>query len=87
MTNGLYYPNRNRENKSISMANYFLQTDSNFFFNPTDDVFVDSSRINQFAIDLGSKYDTEYDLILKGNCMFNILHGGSWLHHDENDGV
>lgn len=77
ITNQMYYPNRDRENKRISMANYFLQTDSDFFINPTDDVFVDSSRINQFAKELGSKYDTENDLILKGNCMLNILHGGS----------
>lgn len=56
---------------------FFLHTNADFFINSTDDVFVDAFRINEFARIQGSKYNTERDLIVKGNFMFNILHGGS----------
>lgn len=81
-----YYPekynvnfqtNRDRENKRVTMCDYFLHTDADFFINPTDDVLFDDSRVNEFARILASQYDTEKDLVIKGNCMFNILHGGS----------
>lgn len=77
-----FISNRDRENKRLTLANYFLQqTTADFFINPTDDVFVDSKRINTFAITLGKKYNTEYDFILLGNCIskgeFSFIQGGS----------
>lgn len=75
--NDMFISNRDRENKRITLADYFLHTDSDFFINPTDDVFVDASRINKLALELGKKYDTENDIVMKGNCMFDIIHGGS----------
>ena len=74
--------NRNRENKRLTLANYFLkQTTADFFINPTDDVFVDYERINNFATTLGEKYDTENDYALLGNCIakgpFSFVQGGS----------
>ena len=65
-----YLVNRKRENKRLTLANYFLkQTTADFFINPTDDVFVDYERINNFATTLGEKYDTENDYALLGNCI------------------
>ena len=77
LVEGLWILNRDRENEWITMWIIFLHTYADFFINPTDDVFVDAFRINEFARILGSKYNTERDLIIKGNFMFNILHGGS----------
>lgn len=73
-----------RERKRVTLANYFLeQTNADFYFSIMDDSFIYSPKINEFSAELGSKYDTEKDLILLGHCIFDIrsrkpyLHGGS----------
>ena len=77
-----FLANRDRENKRLTLANYFLkETTADFFINPTDDVFVDYERINNLAMELGNKYDSEKDFILLGNCIakgpFSFVQGGS----------
>ena len=58
-----------RQNKRITLAQYFLtNTKADFFINPTDDVIVDPLRINNFAYILSQNYDTNRDLIMLGNC-------------------
>lgn len=73
-----------RKRKRLTMAEYFLKnTTADFYINPTDDVFVDSSRINELASILGEKYNTNEDDVVLGNCVINcarrksILQGGS----------
>lgn len=76
--------NFDREVKRLTLAEYFLKnTTYDFFINPTDDVIVDPDRINELASILGSKYDTDLNLIMLGNCQtitennFSYLQGGS----------
>ena len=61
--------NRDRENKRITMAEYFLKkTNADFYICPTDDVIVDIPRINEFTSILQRKYDTFKDLVMLGSC-------------------
>lgn len=73
-----------RQQKRITLAHYFIEhTDCDYFINPTDDVFIDSSRINELALKLKNKYDTNKDLIMLGHCLYHcgirktFLQGGS----------
>ena len=75
-----YTADVDRMQKRITMAEYFLKnTSADFFINPTDDVFVDSARINQFASALGRKYNTNEDMVMLGHCIFHCFHGGTFL--------
>lgn len=76
--------NIDRQNKRITMAEYFLKnTTADFFINPTDDVLLDPNKINEFAIKLGKKYDPKRDFVILGNCQtvtednFSFLQGGT----------
>lgn len=74
--------NLDRENKRITMANYFLtETNADFFVNPTDDVLVDPLRINELATILYQKYNTNIDSVFLGNCQYTgnmmYLQGGT----------
>lgn len=76
----IFNPDRDRENKRITMADFFLKnTKADFFINPTDDVFVDTSRIDKLAYILGKKYNTENDSVLLGDCIIGgyMIQGGS----------
>lgn len=56
------------------MAEYFLKNaTADFFINPSDDVFVDTSRINELATILENKYSTNEDSIILGNCFYNCF--------------
>ena len=63
--------NINRMYKRLSLANYFLHsTSATFAVICTDDVLADPERIETLVIELASKYDTNKDLMVKGNCMY-----------------
>lgn len=75
-----YDDNIDRENKRITMAEYFLKnTTADFYVNPCDDVFVDSSRVDELAEKLGRKYDTDNDLVFLGNCLRHNNHLETFL--------
>ena len=77
-TNGNFLSDRDRENKRITMAEYFLKTNYDFFINPTDDVFVDPLRINNLASFLKKKYNTNTQSIFLGFCIDGaFLQGGT----------
>ncbi|KAK8895352.1 hypothetical protein M9Y10_023813 [Tritrichomonas musculus] len=67
-----FSPDADRKRKRLTMAEYFLKnTTADFFINPTDDVFVDSSRINKLAYILGTQYNTNENDVVLGNCVLN----------------
>lgn len=54
------------------MATYFPErTNADFYFNLTDDAFVYSLKIYEFAAKLSNKYNTEEDSIILGHCIFH----------------
>ena len=67
--NSTQLQNRDRENKRITMAEYFLtKTNADFYICPTDDVIVDIPRIDNFISILEKKYNTMTDLTMLGSC-------------------
>lgn len=74
---------RDRENKRITLAEYFLtKTDADFYLCPGDDVIVDIPRIDNFISFLKHEYNTFADLSMLGSCQttrnnISFLQGGT----------
>ena len=76
-------PNTNRKKKRVSIAKYFIEnTTADFLLMSTDDVIIDYLHFPKLVYTLNSKYDTNNDIVILGNCLkikphVLFLQGGS----------